>query len=86
MKKLLCVFGAAVLLAACAASPDVAQADAKAHAACRDVDPPIGSHMVKRSDCGAASSVNSASNADAARRDVQMLQQGQMLRTNPPKQ
>jgi hypothetical protein len=82
MKKLVLVFGAAVLLAACATSETVAQADAKQHSACRDVDPPIGSHMVKRSDCG----TSSAGNADGARHDVQVLQQSQIIRTNAPKQ
>jgi len=51
MKKLLCAFGVGLLLAACATTETPA-ADAEKHAACRDTDPPIGSHFVRRSDCG----------------------------------
>ena len=80
MKKLLCVFGAALLLAACATNPEQAKADAEAHAACRDVDPPIGSHMVKRSDCGAASQAKQ--DPDQARREADLLRQSQSLRNS----
>ena len=52
MKKLLCALGASLLLAACATT-ETTTADAEKHAACRDTDPPVGSHFVRRSDCGA---------------------------------
>lgn len=81
MKKLALVVGAAALLAGCATSQSVAQAEAR-HVACRNVDPPVGSNLVRRSDCG----LPSASDADAARRDIQASQQGQNLQTNPAKQ
>lgn len=81
MKKLVCILGAAILLSACASSENVAKADAEAHAACRNTDPPIGSHLVKRSDCGAPS----ISNPDVARRDAEILQQQQTIRTAPKK-
>jgi uncharacterized lipoprotein YajG len=84
MKKLLCVSGGAILLAACSSQPSdlkladaQAKADAEAHAACRNVDPPIGSHVVRRSDCGAATADESA---DRARHDAQTLQQQQIMR------
>jgi uncharacterized lipoprotein YajG len=82
MKKLLCIAGASILLAACATAPTDSQADAQAHAACRDVDPPIGSHRVRRADCGAASQ---AQKSDEARRDVEILQQQQQIRTTGAK-
>jgi hypothetical protein len=80
MKKLLCVLGATILLAACATSPAESKADAEAHAACRDVDPPIGSHLVKRKDCGAASQAKQ--DPDQARREADLLRQSQTLRNS----
>jgi hypothetical protein len=80
MKNLLCAAGAALLLAACAA-PTATPADAEAHAACRNTDPPIGSHLVRRSDC----STTSAQDREGAQRDAQMLQQQQTLRQGAPR-
>ena len=80
MKKLLCVFGAAALLAACATTdPQVAKADQDAHQLCRNVDAPIGSHLVKRSDCGAASQAT-PEQKEQARRAAELLQQSQTTR------
>lgn len=71
MKKLLCAFGVSVLLAACATESP--QADAEKHAACRDVDPPIGSHFVRRSDCSAAAA-QTPEQREEARRAMESMQ------------
>jgi Spy/CpxP family protein refolding chaperone len=70
MKKLLCAFGVALLLAACA-SETTTTADAERHAACRDTDPPVGSHFVRRSDCGAA---QTPEQKEEARRQMEAMQ------------
>jgi hypothetical protein len=69
MKKLLCAFGVSLLLAACAS--ETPTADAERHAACRDTDPPVGSHFVRRSDCNAATTPEQR---EEARRQMEALQ------------
>jgi hypothetical protein len=69
MKKLLCAVGVGLLLAACAS--ETPQADAEKHAACRDVDPPIGSHFVRRSDCSAT---QTPEQREEARRSMESMQ------------
>jgi hypothetical protein len=70
MSKTFCAFGAALVLAACASQP-VTTAEADARAACRDADPPIGSHVVRRSDCGAQTTPEQR---EAARRQAEAMQ------------
>ena len=70
MDKALCAFGAALVLAACA-SQTTTVADADAHAACRDTDPRIGSHVVRRSDCGVPTTPEER---EAARRQAEAMQ------------
>jgi hypothetical protein len=81
MKKFVCILGALVL-AACA-TQETTKADADAHAACRNVDPPVGSHLVKRSDCGVTTST---AQTEQARREAELLQQQQIMRTTGPSQ
>lgn len=70
MDKTFCALGAALVLAACASQTTTA--DAEQHAACRDADPRIGSHVVKRSDCGVTSTPEER---EAARRQAEAMQQ-----------
>jgi hypothetical protein len=80
MKHAFCAIGAALVLAACATPVDTA-ADAKAHAACRDTDPPVGSHMVRRSECGAPSALQDKA---GTQRDMEILRQQQIQRSTAP--
>lgn len=70
MNKTFCALGAALVLAACASQPSTA--DAEQHAACRDTDPRIGSHVVKRSDCGVTTTPEQR---EEARRQAEAMQQ-----------
>lgn len=69
MNKTFCAFGAALVLAACASQSTTA--DAEQHAACRDTDPRVGSHVVRRSDCGVATTPEQR---EEARRQAEALQ------------
>jgi hypothetical protein len=80
MKHALCAIGAALVLAACA-TPTPTPADAQAHAACRDADPKIGTHMVRRSDCGAPSALT---DKEGTQRDMEILRQQQIQRSTAP--
>ena len=51
MKNTLCILGAALLLAACATEQPMTDQQSQDRAACRRVDAPIGSNLVRKADC-----------------------------------
>ena len=72
MKLLFTLCAAALVLSGCASGPESAQAVKSHSASCRDVDPPTGSRLVRRSDCESSARVQTG-NADDLR-NMQELQ------------
>lgn len=60
MKNIPCILGALLLVSACAAPPAATPDEAQASAACRGVDAPIGSNIVRKADCAPKPTQNAA--------------------------
>lgn len=54
MKLVLAAFAALTLLGACASAPETETTTANDRANCRNVEPPIGSRLVRKADCAEA--------------------------------
>jgi len=70
MKSIFLAFAAAMALAGCSSTPD--EAPVAGRPDCRNVDPPTGSHHIRRRNCYAAADDDQARQAA---RDLQDLQQ-----------
>ncbi len=71
MKLFFPVLAAAMFVGACASAPETP--DASARSACRNVDPPTGSRLVRKQDCSAAAIEREMAQDQA--RQLQGLQQ-----------